>query len=546
MIRVFLADDNRLVRESLLQSVDWIGNGYEIVGTAENGIEAQQRICQEKPDILILDIKMPGKTGLEVLEEVRRQSVPCECIIVTGYDEFTYAQQGIRLGVSDFLLKPVDNGELLEALRRAGACVAKRRQKALAGQRERTEGEALAKSGVESLPEEVKGKLFRKLMMEGISGNGDAVSRMEEDLRGLYRFNCCELMLIYPEMEWKQGKGSEEVGAFIETEERLLAENSRGKNYLLLDAWTRNGLAVLILFQGVQFGKDYDLSALRIANDIFAKNRALGIETSVSISSQTKVLSDLPLLYEQAMYAHNSRFFFENRNVIHYGTVKSRGIKNGYSMRRELDEFYRTMKEQPEELAGCIRQIGCLIGENAAYDVEYIKSILVHMGLMINGAMQEMNGGSNEAFLQAIVQNINEARNIGEALSWLEDYANQMADLQKKSRGSKYSAVTVKILDYLKSNYAEKASLQEVADYMGLSVSHICRLLKNETGETFTALMNKIRIQEAIRMLRSGEYRVYEIAEKVGFGNYAYFYQLFKKEMGCSPTEFCSEDYNRK
>ena len=74
--------------------------------------------------------------------------------------------------------------------------------------------------------------------------------------------------------------------------------------------------------------------------------------------------------------------------------------------------------------------------------------------------------------------------------------------------------------------------------HVNLSVSQVCRILKNETGETFITLMNKIRIQAAIRLLKEGGYKVYEVAELTGFGNYAYFYQQFKKVTGCSPTEF--------
>ena len=102
----------------------------------------------------------------------------------------------------------------------------------------------------------------------------------------------------------------------------------------------------------------------------------------------------------------------------------------------------------------------------------------------------------------------------------------------------KYSAQTKRILEYLNSNYKKHISLQDASDALKLSNAHICRLLKNDTGETFVTLLNKIRIREAIRLLREGELKVYEVADQVGFSNYAYFYQLFKKETGYSPSEF--------
>ena len=100
------------------------------------------------------------------------------------------------------------------------------------------------------------------------------------------------------------------------------------------------------------------------------------------------------------------------------------------------------------------------------------------------------------------------------------------------------SAQAKAILDYINIHYSESISLQETADYMGLSGTHISRILKKETGETFTTYINKIRIKESIKLLRSGQYKVYEVADRVGYSNYAYFYQIFKKNTGVSPKDY--------
>lgn len=93
-------------------------------------------------------------------------------------------------------------------------------------------------------------------------------------------------------------------------------------------------------------------------------------------------------------------------------------------------------------------------------------------------------------------------------------------------------------MEFLNKNYAEHITLQDLSDYMGLSCAHICRILKNDTGETFVTLLNKIRIMRATRLLKSSEWKVYEVAAAVGYSNYAYFYQMFKKETGVSPKEY--------
>lgn len=122
------------------------------------------------------------------------------------------------------------------------------------------------------------------------------------------------------------------------------------------------------------------------------------------------------------------------------------------------------------------------------------------------------------------------------AFQWMQDFADRVemsGDIRRK-----ISQQTKKILDYLNEHYTEQISLQDVADYMGVSGTHVSRLIKNDIGETFITLLNKIRIKESIRLLRSGGYKVYEIAEMVGYSNYAYFYQIFKKHTGVSPKDY--------
>ncbi len=120
MIRLILADDEIETRNNVIACIDWEYHGLEIVGVADNGDMAMELICQVKPDVAILDIYMPGRTGLDVIAQIRGQmDDPPAFIIISGYDEFTYAQQSIRLKVEEYLLKPFRPQDLLQAVQRA-------------------------------------------------------------------------------------------------------------------------------------------------------------------------------------------------------------------------------------------------------------------------------------------------------------------------------------------------------------------------------------------------------------------------------------------
>lgn len=101
-----------------------------------------------------------------------------------------------------------------------------------------------------------------------------------------------------------------------------------------------------------------------------------------------------------------------------------------------------------------------------------------------------------------------------------------------------YAVVVRRALAYMRENLSRKISLAELADYVGLSAAHLSRLIKKDTGKSFIDVLNQIRLETAVQLLREGRYKVYEVSNMVGIDNYAYFYQFFKKETGKSPTEY--------
>lgn len=119
MIKVLIADDEKIIREGLVESIDWDGLGLTLVGTARNGEDALEIAEVELPDICLVDIMMPVVNGLEFIDRITKIKRDIVCIIITGYDEFSYAQRAIKLNTFDYLLKPVDENELTSILRNA-------------------------------------------------------------------------------------------------------------------------------------------------------------------------------------------------------------------------------------------------------------------------------------------------------------------------------------------------------------------------------------------------------------------------------------------
>lgn len=519
MFRIYLADDNKLTRESLKRSVAWEELGYEIAGEADNGTQALNDIMRLKPDAALLDIRMPGMSGIDVAGKVKEKGLACICIIVTGYSDFTYAQQGIKAGIFDYLLKPLKNRELLQVLDRAKE-EAKKCRSVQNGKSD----------GIERM---------RKLFCDCIHGYERSAHELEVMLKGEWSYTYYEICMVKPVYGQKEAPGSEETEQFISYERELLELCRCRTQIRTIDFWMDDGLVVLLLFQGVWMMREYDLAALRLANTILERSRDAGLEVCISISNARRDLGMMQEAWREAVFAYDSRFFLENKSMIHYGTVKSKSVANEYSLIQRVEDFYSVLKESPEEVENSLERIFELIRSGENYDVEYVRNIFMNIGLMMKIIMEDDDKENAKGKSAAsIMKEISEIGSMSAAFSWLSSYAKSLTAQSREAGGQAYSGTVRKILDYLNRNYTEKISLQDVADYMNLSGSHICRILKNETGETFITLMNKIRIQAAIRLLKEGNKKVYEIAEEVGFSNYAYFYQLFKKETGYPPRNY--------
>ncbi len=500
MFKVFLADDNELSRKAVKNSVSWKKSGCKIVDEAQNGLEALEKILEIKPDIALLDIKMPGLSGLEVAQKIKEEKLNCLVILITAYDDFAFAREGLKLGVFDYLLKPVSEEELQEVIKKA----------------------------IEKLREQGKQTerfMSRKLLREGISGSETAAKALREELQEEWRFKEYCILLISSE---------ENIGEAEFIELTKICESRLPIH--LLDVWTQEGLAFLCIFQQVMLSRDYCLTALKAGNLIVNKLKAYGKTAVVSISETSEKTDDLQKLFKHAVFSKNSRFFLENQSVIHYDSLRSHSIQDDYKRMEYFGDFLADCRSGSEKIEQSLDRFLELLGADQSYDVEYIRNILIQTGIMMTYSLREKGIKNAEKSVNDIIRELSECPSIQKAFSWLRSYAKELSRVCLEKQ--KYSAQTKRILEYLNSNYKKHISLQDASDALKLSNAHICRLLKNDTGETFVTLLNKIRIREAIRLLREGELKVYEVADQVGFSNYAYFYQLFKKETGYSPSEF--------
>lgn len=519
MYKVFAADDNHLTIQALRASVPWETWGFELIGDAENGIDAKEQIALLHPDIALLDINMPGMTGLEVARQLLDKKENTLFIFLTAYDEFSYAQEALKMEAIDYLLKPLHNEDLKKALEHAAEKLEKQKQSVLLRDKLRFDDQ----------------NWIGRLLQDGISGMKRSIMELEAILKREWRPVGYELLLLGA----VEILSSEKIDQLTECNKRCLMSLEAFYQFRFTYARLKEGMLILLGFQEVRTVRDYDLSTLKVANRLTEVCKENDADVFVGISDFAKgSLEILPKLYDEVIFAAGSRFFLENKAVVHYNSITSKSVRNEYTLSRKMQDMFHVLYTDPQAFKSLLEEFITLIHSEDCYDVDFIKNIFTQIAFTISSSMQERNNTEYPIkSMEIILEDMRKIDSMQSMVSYIRQYTEQTVG-QIRQESSMVSGQGRKVLDYLNAHYMENITLKDAADAAGVSESHLCRILKKETGDSFVNILNKIRVKNAQKLLQKGDLKVYEIAEIVGFSNYAYFYQVFKKITGYSPKEY--------
>ena len=519
MYTIYIADDNELFRESMVKTTDWKALGCVLCGSAGDGETACREILERNPDIVLMDIRMPGMSGLEAASLLRQNGNRSKVILVTGYSDFGYAQKGIRVGVFDYLLKPVDDTELSNVIARAIQTIEKEKAEAPAPEK----------------PEIVQRGIPQEEMNALLSAALDGSEEAPEKMKRLVMDNLClvhyELLRACPD-----GAARENEEPMQDWVRRAVAAfaRSREEGTLLFHALSGQALYVLLLFTNIKKPGDDDVAAVSLAS------RALGEAENtlcISISGCHEQFRELADAREETRFSYDSRFFIENRKVIHYRSLQSRSMANLFPIMLKEEEVQNTLRRNPREVGQELTTLEEMLRKEDVLDAAVVRNILTNLAIMMDAVLAEhKKGGEEQGRGRSAAQEVRGAATLRDAFEVLSRYAVKLSVMAEREGEDKH-LITDRVMAYLEEHYAEHISLGDAADYAGVSQGHLCRVLKSDTNDTFVNLLNRIRIRKAKEMLSSHRYKVYEVAEKVGFTNYAYFYQTYRKYTGEAPTK---------
>ncbi len=533
MIKLFLVEDEIIMRTGIKNNIDWEAEGIEFVGEASDGELAYPQIQKLKPDILITDIKMPFMDGLELTELVRKDFPDMKIIILSGYDEFSYAQKALRLNVTEYLLKPITSKKLLESIRR--------------------EVDAIEKSRKEleyiDLTEEVRKErrtLEKQMFFRKMIGNELPMSEILEKGKELgMELSASWYQVILCFIDTTGGKAE----SYSEYQNTVLWEInqmfSKEEGWYDFDRGTE-GMAILAMGDRQEELAEKTERNLKKIVEIVKKYPEA--EYFIGVGSYVNRLRQLGDSYNDANRAFSHRYMqkesaiFDNNNLskipkgnpmdIHSIDINriDRKIVNSFLHMGAVDEVPHFITEY----------FGCMGSQNVQ-SVIFLQYITMDIYFCVVSFLEEIGYGIDDVTDQ--YSDINDVVRLFTTLDKVKKYFKKVLTSSIKLRDQisrkKFGQVLEKAKEYIEENYnQEDISLNTVAAHVNVSSNYFSTIFSQEMGKTFTEYLTELRMKKAKELLMTTNKKASEIAYDVGYKDSHYFSFLFKKTQGCTTKEY--------
>lgn len=534
-IKVFLVEDEMVIRRGIKNSIDWEKEGYIFCGEASDGELAYPMIIKEKPDILITDIRMPFMDGLELCKLVKKELPNIKNLILSGYDEFDYAKEAIRLGVTEYLLKPISSGKLLEALNWVSESI--RREK---------EDKDLVRKYMEEMRENTeheKQKFFEQM----IAGNLSMADALETGKK--YEMNLSAGMYNLLLFRFTLGEENRKSGELLGEAEYAIEKLTERLEYVFEFQRGVEGWAFLLMADNEEQMSERVKELSKDLEEIM-KNYST-IAYFGGIGQPVARLRELEESFREAERALAARFTMELNRIISvedirmaqnvdtlddieitsFGeiektrTMLEKFLNNGAE--DEIDEFVDVyINELPEE---------------------NLKSVLMRQYIIMDAYIVMMSFCEKIEGIEGEMQaQSEELKNSMKTIQTLEEIKNYIRMLLKKIigvrdtiSGRRYSDIIEIAKDQIRKTYmSDEISLNTIAAEVGMSPSYFSSIFSKEMGKTFVEYLTEIRMDRAKELLMCSSMKTSEIGYEVGYKDPHYFSYIFKKTQNCTPKEF--------
>lgn len=530
MLKMVIADDEYLVREGLKAIIDWSKYNIEIIGFAKNGSEALS-LCEDiQPDILLTDIRMPHMSGIEVITKLVEQGIETKTVILSGYDDFSYAKNAIELNVENYILKPIKIEELIKVITKVIDSIEM--------EKEHTVKFLELKEQLDNNLPTIKERFLTNLVFKKFADEINVYKRcvfLNIHFDSDQPYVVCKMII------------NEITGSFSndyeENYELILMSILNVANELLEKIqpgviFNLNDKEFIIIFNTKKSLAIAKFST-KLVNYL---NSLLGVKASIGIGHE---VNNILSLYNSLKLAENAlefQFYSGLNTVIDCKDIDKKSRLINYIELQSLEEkLLKAIKiGNSKNTKTILLEIFDYIHQSDYAPEEYTKSVFIELISITARSLFEIQENFYEIMGDSIemTNKINRFDTYYELRNYAIELFVTLSDYFFNKLNQKNHYVINEIKEIINKQYMKKLTVQEIAKQIGFTPNYISQIFKKETGYPLTKYITKIRIEASKELLKDSNFKVFEVADMVGFDNPYYFSTVFKKITGIHPSKY--------
>lgn len=524
MMKLLIADDEYLVIDSLKYIVERFVRNVDVVGTAKSGREAIEKAMELKPDIVFMDIHMPGIDGIEAIKQIKAINSDIVFVIITAYEYFNYAKEAISIGVHDYLLKPINRGKVAETLEKI--CTE------IASKREAVQREILLKEKINKVIPHLEGQFIYSQLFDG---NAVKDTAFYEEVFGVRIGNGYVMMAIVEETE-NPGK-----------QEGIRISLDKQKFYDIFNFELKNLCQCLIgpplldkVVAYIPVDKSVDAYEIRNMSIGIATSLAEKIGRNVDIKYRIGIgrSYDISNFSKSCNEANMSASLKDEGNVIHYEDIMAAsGGMDMYPESQEKELVRKLLSMDSEGGIDAFERIFLWLTMNYKEDLDRIKSRMIELFFLIKRSVpycSEDDSIKAQDFLKSVLK----TQDLRELKVACKGHLEQIISSIMKAREMEINSLSAKVKKYITENFHRDISMDDAAKETNLSYHYFSKFFKDSTGKSFVEYLTELRVDKSRQLLRETNDTVKEICYKIGYSDPNYYCKIFKKVTGMTPTEY--------
>lgn len=542
VLRILIVDDELIIREGIGRKIERLIPNAIVIGKAQDAIEGLEIFKATRPDVIITDIRMPEIDGLQFICNVKEIDSSIKFIVISGFQDFEFARSALRLGVEDYLLKPIDNNQLIE--------IFKKLEKQFKDENKKEEQISKLKNNASTGIHFLKNKYLTDLLDQNDTLDNSHILKNLNLLGVNFLYNnfsvinitvsSFENMILFPDKE----DISLAKFAIRNIGDEIFSNLGSVTSFELLR--DEHQLIFIVNYDvndNTEHFRDIDKLCEKV---LYSVNKFLKINVTIGVGNSYIGITALSNSYLEAYTAVTQKFVLGDNRVIN-----SKDILNINKTVYFLPEDNRILlvnyiKEGNSKRAIEIieKVFESITNINTSYS--NIKILYIDLFMLFTKTVKEVGGSCDNIFSNNIFSesHMSQYLTLKELLACIKDsvllicgYINDL----RKSHGRK---VIEEIKDYINNYYYSDVNLNDLSTKYCLNSNYLSQLFKNETGETFLNFLTTVRMLKAKELLLDTDLKSYKISEMVGYNNPRYFSEVFQKNFNCTPTEFRENSSN--